>query len=1714
MPAGGENNQNNQNNQGNQNNQNVIQVMDILRMEGSQVTFSVMVPPLINVQVPYMSPIDENNKPVIVPQEGSQGYDANYGKILTSSKYNNDYVMRPEQVAKLNKDLDIYESTAQFMNDLLPMQNYLLKDMFSNDEERNYAGDIYNGCGFDISRPGEILNGFIMFAMVEKNYSFEDSIYLLKKEEGRKVAREYFRFCEKNRMMDIQDSEQYKKSIKNWTRLYKKSSEMIKNYNIPHADYTDNKKLKNLIAPYYYISQMGLCGGQVFIQNIMDSHSDIESGRKIVIDELGGQDKLDEIGASLMGLQRICGGDIFSGAYDISSYKNVPFFKGQNEQVKIQVRKKTVHKYFLSKMADLVKGLTVGQAEEKIRNIGEYYNCLINCMDLDILNIPMKEVFDYEAGRNKKKFEERIDKLISKYDKDARRELENHQADIGRGLLRMEDISQDIYKDFINCPDDLASRKSLLEKKTDRGITYKDWIYNRFGNLVSIYGLMPLRDLDNRIYDLIIIDGIPASKLWAEKYKDVQSPVERQDLIQADIMKEILKGEKNIGFLTYKYTQDHKFVEDKTLIALPGKALAQEILDNVRMYKFYTDTQINEMDIVSRNLGENKENSSSYNDLVESVNNLIYALKQSNKSREGYSIPQVQEFISRLDESIIKYLAKKNINEKNRQIAETLKNKVENMKNTYDVLGKHMTYPDILGPKGDFNPDVASYSNLLYVADRCEAFYSKTTPLEEITEEKALSNVNKLIEEEGASLNKEILDSIKNKLTLMSKFSKNLINIDQYNAVEKNLSEEELKELEKIDSLHKFEEGFNEEENIEIRKLLPAATDPLYEERLKAFNELGIRGSRGGTVKSIFLVWAMGHKGYSFRNSIDLLNGSNLDGLINEFVDFCKEHPVNKPGLAPDELKTNVKIWSQIMKNTTDTLKQYYIPDVDYRNRGKAIQYYREFNQLANISQDFLQEFFGRMGGDKIFEGGIGKDGKEYSAKSAREYQEEFIGLKEYNQMHDFWERNSKVFNSAVKAYTKTDRLEEWKNGDPSIITGKLISFAAYDMAFQDIMDKCKGKNLSQMPYSVYAKEVIDVNNREDFVQNYYMNTSIPIDDVFDYLGGNRGKTSPFVQNINTILNPKNEVNRKIPIGHMIGNDVIKEFKQKLAISLNQVPDDKDSMIEFVKGKADDTTNIMLLRSTFEQMFDYKAQVVASSLGIDLLDMIKIDGKKPSELWGSKYEGINEDEVFRMKDYLYMAEIGKAILRGQHEITYTTALLDKDYNIKVKEPVVFSPKREDLVKINDNFIMYKNLFPLIKKKIYDYTSALSSTQEVPKANFGEGVTGSQSYQKMCSALNDCLALVTHDNMPFSGAELRDKLDAFRKASAAYYKRGKTSNPIRLETAKKAAEEIETDLGIIDQLNSAFSNNIATDAFGKSLYDGKFTNISSVLDNYKKLYSNINPIPQLSDAEAKRRINGLADRYNAEAAYNNKLRRTIGKLPAANKGLSASEAAKLYVYQSHKAEIRGKIGQGQNLHDVTVEEINVKKEALNARQLKAEYTKLAENKVFIKMVERYQEYAPAKWAKVLKDTKTLINKFTSELKVFKNIDGEKALENVEKIELLAGDKKQVNDKYTKLGNLVAKQIITAPRNSLLAQGIVAGLIEYSDFEKACEAHLRKNKFLDGGISRTKMTREMIGQKIVDGSLKNEVLAKITKGFTKKVEQKIKQKEAERSTGLKH
>jgi hypothetical protein len=652
-----------------------------------------------------------------------------------------------------------------------------------------------------------------------------------------------------------------------------------------------------------------------------------------------------------------------------------------------------------------------------------------------------------------------------------------------------------------------------------------------------------------------------------------------------------------------------------------------------------------------------------------------------------------------------------------------------------------------------------------------------------------------------------------------------------------------------------------------------------------------------------------------------------------------------------------------------------------------------------------------------------------------------------------------------------------------------MFKAATSDIYAKKYLNKLKGKKIEDI--SDY-----DLNIQKlTFMETYYLIPEYQDNKIaqnpkviLDYLDGTN--TKPFTDEIDAALESKVATRLKGQLIMSAVDSLISgmSLEAEDANALLATGDNPDDMLAYINTLSDqgkskwDKINLI-----FKYFFSYENVNAARGIGMGILDTIKINGRTAEELWGNKYNNISKSD----KQRCLMAEIVKKALSGESEITVQSALM-KDGAFVPGNVYTVIPKKADIQKAKAAMDLFPTLRDSILLQITEYYTRLVGTQTDKNANFKtEAGEGSEPYRRMCRALANCQSLMKNVNSDqFSMPRLQRRLKEFQEAAEAYYKRGKTSKQDRLTVANEASETVRSYVDMLDDIIKVNDINLFVKEGNAKLVDISFNEAQREMIKLNNIYSKFAPIPITNAEEIPAKVTEALALKKAQHEYKVKLGETIG-LPDTSKKLSTEDVAKLVIFNQYMSKAKAE--------GMTAADVNEIKELINKNIINDSISVLNNNKVFGIIAKKYQDKAPEKWEEALKKAADIVENYQAFLT---------SLEKKDIAEYVMPETFNLNakrkDKYETLGEIIAKQIITHHRNEFIPQAMGAGLVEYKDILNACTECLRKDEVLDHGANA--LSKAELRTKVKNGTLKNEVLTKISATFGKQMEQKAKQQAA--------
>ena len=453
---------------------------------------------------------------------------------------------------------------------------------------------------------------------------------------------------------------------------------------------------------------------------------------------------------------------------------------------------------------------------------------------------------------------------------------------------------------------------------------------------------------------------------------------------------------------------------------------------------------------------------------------------------------------------------------------------------------------------------------------------------------------------------------------------------------------------------------------------------------------------------SLFMLWAMSEKNMSFEDASKIMEG---DGPSQEDVDafksFCKDNQVLNQKDSPEKFKEKIEKWSAFMVKAMDKIKEFQIPDIDYNDKNKVTEKYKEFFLLSQMGLVITKEL---LNGIILLQ-----SCKEFSGRSIAV--DAMGGEKQFMKTIGFWRDIQSMmvhFSDAFDRSNLKDQIENANNPN-EVIKEEIRQSQANFYRFGQIMNEYKGQTLGE----AVDKISFDYKINEEIHDNIVFEKigEIHDDDLFDYAEGTN--TQPFTEQMQGFYQAQDDSILK-NISYELANKsyslVTNAYHNKQqADAILTSPNSAEGTIAFLKQK---DANGKCYGEYIKDFFGrYNSDLSIKSLldlNINISGLFIIEGKSAEELWGEKYKNVqNPDE----KELLYRTEIYRAMLRQETDIKVKLYELE---NNKLKEAgaVTVLPGRAKVERILNNFEMYKEVATGLHNKLDLYYNLLESHKEV------------------------------------------------------------------------------------------------------------------------------------------------------------------------------------------------------------------------------------------------------------------------------------------------------------------------------------------------------------------------------------------------------------------
>ena len=410
---------------------------------------------------------------------------------------------------------------------------------------------------------------YVLWLMSEKGADIKTAMVIGAKAENRKA---FLDFCAKN---PSGEKGKYA-NIAEWTKVYNKAYRKLRDYKLPDIDYSDPTKVQEHMAELVVLSAIGENGSA-----LMGKFFDGDNAKIIASNEIG-QDNFNDIGIFMKGLES------FTRPIR-NAYINTPYVSTHMNVLEKQLMNIAVDRYLAGKRMDGKGGKTLDTVlEDKLVKNGNQY---LNYQD-EAFKIKVIDKEKYPDNKHVSR-ELAVEMLKIKGMKGRTSELDKIHTETMTGFSETNlYLNVMEFRDGLNETGGnlgyvqrqlLSNSSSALKlrefrKHEDMFNSVHKWLGKTMAPLIKGEMKATMQKNGLNISDLFLIDGKSPKQIFGEKYSFVTEPVEKEELIQLEILNAIYQGDKKVEIKNFRMDKDERLIENGTVKMFANKLMAEKMI--------------------------------------------------------------------------------------------------------------------------------------------------------------------------------------------------------------------------------------------------------------------------------------------------------------------------------------------------------------------------------------------------------------------------------------------------------------------------------------------------------------------------------------------------------------------------------------------------------------------------------------------------------------------------------------------------------------------------------------------------------------------------------------------------------------------------------------------------------------------------------------------------------------------------------------------------------------------------------------------------------------------------------------------------------------------------------------------------------------------------------------------------------------------------------
>ncbi|MBR4580280.1 MAG: hypothetical protein IKO32_03495 [Lachnospiraceae bacterium] len=515
----------------------------------------------------------------------------------------------------------------------------------------------------------------------------------------------------------------------------------------------------------------------------------------------------------------------------------------------------------------------------------------------------------------------------------------------------------------------------------------------------------------------------------------------------------------------------------------------------------------------------------------------------------------------------------------------------------------------------------------------------------------------------------------------------------------------------------------------------------------------GLNIADPGSLQNMFIIWLMAEKEFDFEAAVkaadveaiyrqagnvqEIENQNSLnraDQLRGEFYNFVRKNTISNNS-TEQECENAHKNWADVYLKATNRMKNYQIPNVNYRDKEQLNKIQPVLFHLSSIGSTAVSEFgnlFRRRGplsGIDVAREKMGEANFKKAQNFWRGLDAGFASYKEgfatYVNRIDFIGKNVSELNKlagrvAVMRKLGVDELQNARNIKLGELTDKLIrtNHILYD------------KNLSEK-INASAYEAILPGITPKNAYGYLQNSD----------------TEKFEKTVDEIRlryekHETSRINARQFDEVMSFMNLLRTQPEHIKNAFSKIPDDDpDAMLQFMNEDAGEYGKMRDFAEIMFQHFEGGVLMYAHERNNQNIgDIFRLNGVNASDALINKYGALSDDK----RETMYRMEILKAFLTGSAEVSVDMRPYNEG-NFTEPREIKILPSKEEAVEISEGVRAYGEFLDEMITTMEGYKERLRLTQENRNANFaGNETEGSKSYRDLVRAVKDSIDVLKRE----------------------------------------------------------------------------------------------------------------------------------------------------------------------------------------------------------------------------------------------------------------------------------------------------------------------------------------------------------------------------------